>query len=141
MFPSDLWLITAIRERLGDRFKKKKCGTLLYRYQIMRSIEKLYKQMKNGIETTPLQRVKSAANDNELDEMYRLGCSHPQDQTLNDIFYRKCALIMHMIESNIDETNLDKILREMYQEALAEESEKSISEVTFRKKFRKVCGM
>lgn len=26
---------------------------------------------------------------------------------------------MHMIESNIDESNLEKIFREMYQEALA----------------------
>ena len=32
MYPSDLWLIVAIRERLGDRFKKRKCGALLYKY-------------------------------------------------------------------------------------------------------------
>jgi hypothetical protein len=41
--PSDTWLLVAIRERLGDRFKKKRCGTLLYRYHVMRNIEKLYK--------------------------------------------------------------------------------------------------
>ena len=39
---SDLWLMCAIRERIGDRFKKKKCGTYLYRYQVMRSIEKIH---------------------------------------------------------------------------------------------------
>lgn len=53
--PSDHWLFMGVRERIGDRFKKKKCGTLLYRYHIMKSIEKLYKQMKAGIETFPLQ--------------------------------------------------------------------------------------
>lgn len=79
MFPSDLWLIVAIRERLGDRFKKKKCGTLLYRYQIMRSIEKLYKQMKYGLETSPLQTAKTQANETEPDEVYRLGYCNPAE--------------------------------------------------------------
>ena len=117
--PSDAWLIVAIRERFGDRFKKKRCGTLLYRYHVMRSIEKIYKQMKQGLETAPLQRAKTQANDDEPDEVYRLGYAHPAEQNLNDIFYRKCGLIMHMIESNIDESNLDKIFREMYWDALA----------------------
>jgi hypothetical protein len=79
MFPSDLWLIVAIRERLGDRFKKKKCGTLLYRYQIMRSIEKLYKKMKYGLETSPLQTVKTQVNETEPDEVYRLGYCNPAE--------------------------------------------------------------
>jgi hypothetical protein len=50
---------------------------------------------------------------------------------------------MHMIESNIDELNLDKIYREMYHEAISvqDNSDRMINEVTFRKKFRKVCGM
>ena len=30
--PEDLWLMTAIRERIGDRMKKKKCGMLLHKY-------------------------------------------------------------------------------------------------------------
>lgn len=30
--PEDQWLITAIRERIGDRMKKKKCGMLLHKY-------------------------------------------------------------------------------------------------------------
>lgn len=38
--------------------KKKKCGMLLHKYQVMRSIEKLFKQMKNGAELTPLQSDK-----------------------------------------------------------------------------------
>jgi len=29
---SDSWLLLAIRERIGDRFTKSKCGALLYRY-------------------------------------------------------------------------------------------------------------
>ena len=43
----------------------------------------------------------------ELEDLSRLGCPEASEQTLNDIFYRKCALVMHMIESNIDESNLD----------------------------------
>ena len=54
MSASDLWLLVAVRERIGDRFKKKKCGALLYRYQIMTQIDKLYRQMKAGVETSPL---------------------------------------------------------------------------------------
>ena len=51
---SDLWLLCAIQERIGDRFKKKKCGTLLYRYQVMRQIERIFMQMRRGAETNPL---------------------------------------------------------------------------------------
>lgn len=29
---SDAWLLVGIRERIGDRFVKSKCGALLYRY-------------------------------------------------------------------------------------------------------------
>jgi hypothetical protein len=56
--PEDLWLMTAIRERIGDRMKKKKCGMLLHKYQVMRQIETLYTQMRNGAELTPLQSDK-----------------------------------------------------------------------------------
>lgn len=54
----------------------------------------------------------------ELDEMYCVGPPHPSDSHLSDIFHKKCSLLMHMIESNIDESMLDKILREMYSEAI-----------------------
>jgi len=59
---------------------------------------------------------------------------------MNDLYYRKCGLIMHMIESNIDETNLDKIFREMYADAI-NEKDKKLSQFAFRKKFKKICGM
>jgi hypothetical protein len=39
---SDMWLLTSIRERIGDRMKRQKCGFLLYKYQTMRSIERIY---------------------------------------------------------------------------------------------------
>lgn len=49
---------------------------------------------------------------------------------------------MHMIESNIDETNLDKIFREMYYDALqSAPGLRLIDQLSFRRKFRKVCGM
>ena len=84
----------------------------------MMQIEKLYKQMKAGVETAPLQRIHVFKNTGALspvEDLTRLGCPEASEQTLNDIFYRKCSLFMHMIESHIDESNLDKILKEMYQ--------------------------
>ena len=49
---------------------------------------------------------------------------------------------MHMVESNIDESNLDKILRELYSDALLNEpGHRMLDQLAFRKKFRKVCGM
>lgn len=47
------------------------------------------------------------------------------DTFLSDIYFRKCGLLMHMIESNIDEAMLDKIFREMYQEAVAATEDRS----------------
>ena len=54
--PSDNWLLVAVRERIGDRFKRLKCGSLLCRYHVMRQIEKLYDLMRSGAETFPLMR-------------------------------------------------------------------------------------
>ncbi len=51
---SDSWLLVAIRERVGDRFTKSKCGALMYRYTAMKRIEKLYELMKEGVEVHPL---------------------------------------------------------------------------------------
>lgn len=48
--PEDYWLLVGIRESLGNHYKRTKCGVLLYRYHIMKTIESLYKKMKNGIE-------------------------------------------------------------------------------------------
>ena len=36
--PSDKWLQISIRERLGDRFTRHRCGTLLSRYHVMKRI-------------------------------------------------------------------------------------------------------
>ena len=56
---SDTWLLVGIRERVGDRFTKSKCGAYLYRYHVMKRIEKLYKLMKEGLEVHPLVRRKT----------------------------------------------------------------------------------
>ena len=55
---SDSWLFVAIRQRIGDRFTKSKCGALFHRYHVMKRIEKLYKLVKEGVETYPLQRTR-----------------------------------------------------------------------------------
>lgn len=36
----DSWLITGLRERIGDRFKRKKTGQSMYRYYIMKTMRK-----------------------------------------------------------------------------------------------------
>lgn len=82
----------------------------------MKRIEKLYKLMKEGIETHPLQRTK-LRDPETCPELRGLGCPDPADQIANDIFYRKCGLVMQMIELKIGEL-LDTILKEMYQEAV-----------------------
>ena len=46
--------MVSVRERIGDKFTKKRCGTRLEQYNIMKRIEKLYKLMKEGAETHPL---------------------------------------------------------------------------------------
>jgi hypothetical protein len=102
----------------------------------MRSIEKLYNLMRNGVETCPLLRMRQP---NEFDELKSLGPPHPNDALLSDIYIRKCGLLMHMMESNIDESMLDKIFREMYFEAVTEDGQ--LSQMHFRKKFKRVCGM
>jgi hypothetical protein len=75
-------------------------------------------QMKRGAETYPLQRYQDKNAGDLADNS--LSPPHPNEQKLNDIFYRKCGLLMHIIESRISEQTLDKILREIYQEATTE---------------------
>lgn len=113
---SDNWLFVAIRERIGDRFTKSKCGALLYRYHVMKRIEKLYKLVKEGVEAYPLQKSKLRDQESCAD-LKGLSCPDPCDQTGSDIFYRKCGLVMQMIELKIGDL-LDSILKEMYQEAV-----------------------
>ena len=49
--------------------------------------------------------------------MSGLGYPDPIDQYANDIFYRKCSLLMYMIESKTQESKMDQILRKMFVEA------------------------
>jgi hypothetical protein len=44
--PEDSWLISAIRERIGDQYKKQKCGVSFYRYQLAKKMKKFYKLVK-----------------------------------------------------------------------------------------------
>jgi len=43
-----------MRESLGNHFKISKCGILIYRYHIMKTIDELYRKMKLGFERYPL---------------------------------------------------------------------------------------
>ena len=77
---SDLWLLVAIRERVGDRFAKSKCGALLYRYHVMKRIEKLYKLMNEGIEVHPImQKGKGNDSGETCADLLGLGCPDPSD--------------------------------------------------------------
>lgn len=46
----DAWLIVSLRERIGDRFKRLKCGQNLYRYHLMKTVEKFFDAVKAGAE-------------------------------------------------------------------------------------------
>ena len=135
---SDTWLLVGIRELIGDRFTKSKCGGVLARYHVMKRIEKLYKLMKEGVEISPLQRYRSR-DPEPCADFIGLGYPSPADQQASDIFYRKCGLVMHIIELKIGEY-LDTVLREMFQEALAA-PEHMISLETFKSTYRKFCGI
>jgi hypothetical protein len=134
--PSYSWLLAAVRERIGDRMKKKKCGMLLHKYQVMRQIEKVYQQMKIGAETRPLMHNPRLAKlTSKLDDD-DYNC--PWEQSLSDLYYRKCGLLMHMIETSIGEQTLDKIIREMYSDAC---ESGVLAEEQFKKKYKNVTGM
>lgn len=59
---------------------------------------------------------------------------------MSDVFYRKCGLLMHMMESSIQEQKLDEIFRGLYHEAL-QQKDGLLGQLEFRKKFKKACGM
>lgn len=46
----DAWLITSLRERIGDRYKRSKCGSSIYRYHILQTMEKFFNCLKSGAE-------------------------------------------------------------------------------------------
>ena len=124
---------------MGDRFAKSKCGALLYRYHVMKRIEKLYKLMNEGIEVHPImQKGKGSDPGETCADLLGLGCPDPSDQTSSDIFFRKCGLVMQMIELKIGQY-LDPIIKEMYQDTLASHDH-VVSLEKFRKTYKKVCG-
>jgi len=72
--------------------------------------------MKRGAETYPLQKERNVTDADSLSP------PNPQELKLNDLFFIKCGLLMHMIESRISEQTLDKILKEIYQEAKTDQN-------------------
>lgn len=68
----------------------------------MKTIESIYKKMKHGYERYPVK-----SND----------MPNPNELMLNDLVYEKCELIMHMIESMIDKSYFERIIRELYQQS------------------------
>lgn len=68
----------------------------------MQTIESVYKKAKHGFERFPL---KSADIPN------------PSEFMLNELIYEKSELIMHMIESMIDKSYFERIIRELYMNA------------------------
>ena len=117
--PDDLWLLLGIRESIGNHFKILKCGVLLYRYHIMKTIDSVYRKAKHGFERNPVH------NANVL----------PNELLLNELVYEKCELIMHMLESMIDKSYFEKILRELYRQAAP-----LASTALFKRIFKQVCG-
>lgn len=79
-----------------------KFGVLLYRYHIMKTIKSVYRKAKHGVERYPL---------------YSGDGPNPSEQMLNELVYEKCELIMHMIESMIDKSYFERIIKELYAQA------------------------
>ena len=99
----DAWLVASLRERIGDRYKRLKCGQSLYRYHIMKTMDKFYAAVKAGAERFSLCS-KYVPHFSEL-------------QYGEDLYYWKCQLIMHIIESILGETHFSKVTRELFTES------------------------
>jgi hypothetical protein len=65
----------------------------------MQTIASIYKKAKNGIERFPVRS---------------LDLPNPAELMLNELIYEKSELIMHMIESMIDKSYFERIIRELY---------------------------
>lgn len=102
----------------------------------MRRIEKLYELVKEGVEVHPLQNRKYME---QCDDLKGLGCPDPTDQVTSDVFYRKCGLVMQMIELKIGDL-FDTILKQLYQKGFAQK-ERVISREMFRQSYKKNCGI
>ena len=42
---------------------------------------------------------------------------HPSELQMSDLVYQKCELLMHMIESMIDKSYFESIIRKLYKSA------------------------
>lgn len=101
----------------------------MYRYQVHQNINKLYKQIKKGLEVAPLQREKRMRSSNDPThrntvDLTRLSVSTPCEQALSDIYLRKCNLLMHMVEQSTGEDVLTKIIKEIYHDTRSDKQEK-----------------
>jgi DNA-binding phage protein len=101
--PEDTWLLVGVRESIGNHYQITRMGVLLYRYHIMQTIESVYKKAKHGIERSPLR----------WSGQFNL-IPNPNEYLLNELLYEKAELVMHMIESMIDKSYFERIIRELY---------------------------
>lgn len=101
----DAWLITSLRERIGDRFKRLKCGQHLYRYHLMKTIDKFFDAVKMGAERFALTS-QYVSHFSEIEEG-------------QDIYLWKCQLIMHIVETILGETHFCNVVRKLYQKSTA----------------------
>lgn len=95
----DSWLLTGLRERIGDRYKRKKTGQSMYRYQIMKTMRKFTEAVEQN------------------SERFSLGSKYvPHFSELTygeDLWFWKCQLIMHIVEQILGETHFFSVSREL----------------------------
>lgn len=48
------WILTSLRERMGEYYRKKKCGKSFYKYQLMKTMNSFYEIVKTGAERFPI---------------------------------------------------------------------------------------
>lgn len=97
----DAWLVTGLRERIGDYYKMQKCGKQFYRYTIAKRMRKFYKKVKANA------------------ERFSLSSKHvphfQETEYSEDIYLLKCQLIMHMINQLFpEESKFLEFIRELY---------------------------
>lgn len=99
----DAWLLVSMRERIGDRFKRAKCGHNLYRYHLHKTIDEFVGAVQAGAERYALT-TRDVSHFSELE----IG---------EDIYHQKCQLIMHIIETMLGESNFCDVVRDIFAKA------------------------
>ena len=99
----DAWLLCGMRERIGDRYRRKKTGVSMYKYQIMKTMRKYTDAVEQNSERFSLA------------SKY---LPHFSELTYGeDLWFQKCQLVMHIVEQVLQETHYINVSRVLLKNA------------------------